>query len=395
MPVSIQQLRTPVNEEDALDTILGYLTLVGFNATSWQTGSLQRKLIRYGSYIYSDLTQLVGKVVDFGYNETATGAALTELSLSHYDNERGTAVATVGQMRLLNEGVLPQTIAVSQLVAAYTEPDGTQRTYRNVTGGTVAAVDGTLDLQWAAETKGSDWNIPVNSTLVLLTPVAGVTVSNPAIVGTSTWITTSGADAESDPTLQTRNRTKWSTLSVESIRDTVVNLALTAAPNVTRVEVDDQNTAGAGTAAIYLATSTGPASSADVTAVQTALSARFFGNDGTPPRVQAVAALDDALNIAATVYYAGDFSEALIRGYVDEALEDFLATIPMGGFEYAGSYTALVPVSEIENAIRQTEINGQKPVRAVVMTTPTENVSVPAWTVLTRGTWNISGVPVE
>jgi hypothetical protein len=388
--LTLQQLRTPVTEDQALETILEHLTSVGFNTTSWHVGALQRKFLRLFAIVYSDITLLIAALVDFVYNETATGAALTEFSASHYQNFRKLAVNTIGQMVLTNTGAVPHTVTDSQLVAAFTETDGTLRTYRNVGGGTVAAGGGTLTLAWVAETAGASWNIPVDSTLTLLTSLAGVAITNPLISGTDTWITTLGADEEDDPTLKERNRTKWPSLAIELIKDGVIGVALSASKSVTRVGVDDNNPRLAGTFDVYIAGKNATAGVDDVTAVQNKLKGRVFGSD----TVRTYAAPTQFLDLTGTVYYDAGFTQIVVKTAVEAALTAFLATVPLGGFKYSAGPSNIVFKNNVEAIIKETLYAGQKPVKTVSLSVPTGDVAVGSFAVVVKGVWNLTYTPV-
>lgn len=390
MAITLEKLRTPITEDEALGTLLGYLTDVGFNATSWQEGSLQRLFIRVFAIVYSDLTSLVAALADFSYNETSTGDALTAFSASHYDNTRSKAVAAVGSIKLTNNGAVPYTISAGAVVVAYVELDGTQRSFRNSTGGSLAAGGGTLTLTWVAETAGAASNIPNNSILVLLTPLAGVTASNPPIAGTSSWMSTAGVDQESDALIRTRNRTKWATLSVESIKETTINVALSASPTITRVAVDDANPRGAGTVDVYIAGATTTSGSSDVAAAQTALAKRFFGSD----RVRTYAAASYAVDLVGTVYYDPRYTAVSIQAAVETALLAFVSSAPIGGFDYTPGPSHIVAKNDIENAVKNAAINGQSVVRTVTLSTPAGDITIPSFGVAVRGTWLLSYVPV-
>lgn len=388
--LTLQQLRTPVTEDQALETILEHLTSVGFNTTSWHVGALQRKFLRLFAIVYSDITLLVAALVDFVYNETATGDALTEFSASHYQNFRNLAGKTVGQMVLTNTGGIPHTVTASQLVAAFTETDGTLRTYRNTTGGTVSAGGGTLTLVWEAETAGAAWNIPIDSALTLRTPLAGVAITNPLVAGTDTWITTLGADEEDDPTLRERNRTKWPLLAIELIKDGVIGVALSASNAVTRVGVDDQNPRGAGTFDVYIAGKNATAGTTEVDAVQAKLKGRVFGSD----TVRTYAAPQQFLNLTGTVYYDAGFTQIVVKTAVEKALNDFLATVPLGGFKYSAGPSNIVFKNNIETIIKEAPHAGQKPVKTVTLSVPSGDVSVISFGVVVKGVWNLTYTPV-
>jgi len=382
MTITLEQLRTPATEDEALETLIGYLSAVGFNSSSWHSGSLQRQFLRMFAVAYADMTTFIAAVAGAAYNETATGDALTAFSLSHYQNTRTEAVAAVGSMVLSNSGVVPYAIGVGEVVVAYSTPTGDEQvTFRNTTGGTLAA-GGTLTISVTADVPGADGNVPTDTDLYLVTALAGVTVTNPALAGTETWLTTTGSDQETDAALRVRNATRWATRSTETIADTVLNICLNAAAGIEKVSVNDQNPRGAGTFDVYLAGLDDTASSGDVAAALAALEARFFGSD----RVRCYAASETAIGLTGTIYYASGHSSAQVEQAVDAALDAFFESIPLGGFDFTPGPTRVVPRDELDRAIRNATIGGESIVRLVALTAPSGDTSISAHQLVVRGT---------
>jgi Baseplate J-like protein len=246
----------------------------------------------------------------------------------------------------------------------------TEPATRILAAGTTAALD------FEAEVAGAAWNIYTGYTLDLVTSIAGVTVSNPSISGSLTWIKRSGVDEELDDRLQERNRTKWHDLSIEITIDGVKQIALKASAGVTRICVDDESPRGAGKVDVYIAGQTGALGTDDVAAVQAALSARFFGS-GT---ALAIAASTTVVNPVGTVYYNPVFTEAQVSSAVRQALTDLLSTVPLGGFDYGvDGLSHIVDQSALIDTIEDVQINGQRAVRTVTLTSG--NVSVPDFNV--------------
>jgi uncharacterized phage protein gp47/JayE len=387
--LSLQQLRTPVTVDEATTFLIGKLAQAGFNARSWQPGSKQRALVSAFARAYSSFSEIVRDVTDLGFNETATGDALTAYSLSNYDNRRFAARATEGTMVLANSGLVPHTVVVGQLVVAR----GDKR-FRNTTAGSVSPGGGTLTLSWKAESAGAAWNIPTSTTdLVLATPLAGVTVTNPPIDGSDTWVTVTGTDQESDPELRERNQTKWASLSLELVRDGYVNVARNADEAIRRVGVADNNPRGSGTIDVYIAGSDSTSSVDEQEAAQNAFAARVWYTDEYPANAGTTRCLvrrSEALplSLAGTIYYSAAFTAAAAQSAVEEALRAFLRTIPLGGFDFGPvGPAAIVPKNDLEFAIKGATINGQPVVRTVQLTTPSSDLEVPSFNVVTEGDW--------
>jgi hypothetical protein len=388
--LSLGQLRSIPTADSVLETILEHLTSVGFNAKSWAPTSLQRKFLMVFAIVYANLASFVASLAAIVYNDTAEGDALTAYSKSNYENQRKPAVATIGQMIATNAGAVPHTVAASDLVVSFTEPDGTTlRTFRNTSGGTVAAGGGTLTMDWVAETAGSAWNIPNDSPLTLLTNLAGVEMTNPLIAGTDTWITTLGADQENDAALKLRNSTKWASLSLILIHDGVVNVALNAAAGVRRVGVDDQNPDGAGSVDVYVAGASATAGATDVAAVLAALKKRFL----RPAKLRVFAASPVFLDLTGIVYYDAKYSLADVRNAVEGSggvLVDLLTIIPLGGFDFSPGPASLVPKNDIEAAIKEAKVAGKAAIKTVTLSVPSGDLSVLSFGVVVKGVWNLT-----
>jgi hypothetical protein len=393
--LSYSQVSTPVSEDEALDEILGLLQMAGFNATSWGSGSLQRKFVRYSAKIYSDVTKYAGAVAAMGFNDTSSGEALTRFSKSHYDNTRNPATKTSGTFRLVNSGAVLYTISSTTVVVAYQEPDGTQRTFRNTTFGTVP-VGGYVDLTFEAETAGSAWNIPTSATLLLVTPMAGVTAQNPAISGYDTWMLSAGTDEESDERLRLRNSTKWATLSIERPSDAIVNFALMASTKVTRVGVDDANRDGPFTFRVYIAGDVaGAIGLEDIDAVTNYIGARLLDKS----TMMVLAAPSQAIDLYGTVWFDPSYSAGSVQAAVERALTAYISAAPLGGFDYDTGLSHVVRINDLESEIKNAAIGSSRPVQTVTLTDASggvaEDVSVSSFGILKRGTWSLTYKPVK
>lgn len=258
-----------------------------------------------------------------------------------------------------NSGGVNHTPAVGEVVLR--SEDG--QTFTNSTAPTITAGVETV-VEITAQLAGSAGNIEAQ-TLELVTPLAGVVVT---FDGT---LITAGADAESDPKLVERARTKWAVLRNEKIRDGVLNLARNAAPSVHGVAIDDDNPRGAGTADVYLAGENATAGGGDVTTVQTALDAAFFGNGTEDQQVKAFAAPTVSQALAATVYARGA-TETQLQTALAAAWAAFLITVPVGGFDLSPGPEHVLPRAMIIAALA-----GADPaILAIDLTTPDEDVAV-------------------
>lgn len=357
MALSVAQLLTPITKAEALQWLIDQLGAVGFNASSWQDGGIRRTMLEAFATGASDLAIAVRLMTEAGFNALASGPLLHGFSRSHYANEVIKAVHTVGPMRLtIAAGSGPYTVTAGQLVVS-DEVNGF--TYRSTNGGTLSSgtVNDTITFQ--AEVAGASRNLGVNTITVLTTPLAGVTVTNPVITG-STWYTTAGADEESDAALRIRNITKWALFALGRPADAYRNMALGVA-GVTRVNVDQTNSRGTGFTDVYLGGPTAPASAQNVTDVQ----ALYTLYEATGATTTAFATSAKTINIVGQVFIEAGKNTAAGREAVRQRLRDYINGIDIGGVVLPPASSGVVPKSELIGAI--TSAPG---VKSFPMTTP-------------------------
>lgn len=359
-PLTLEQVRTEPTLEEVTDDFLTQLDALGFSATSWQTGSVARTISVTCAYTAYSLRRFVSALSYQGYNSDASQSMLTKFSASHYDNARVEATSTIGTVVLTGgSSGPPHTISAGEIVVS----DGTY-TFRNTTGGTVPA-SGTLSITVEAETAGSDSNVANGTITTMVTPLAGVSCNNPD-PGSGTWITTLGADEETDAALRLRNSSKWSSLStVEAISDRYEYIARTVVSNA-RVKVDDSNPSGPGTLTVYLAAEDGVASGAQVTLVDNAIDAAHFGGTHTT-----TASSSDTLTITATVYYDSSYTSGAIQAAVEAAITAYVNGAPIGGYDFSPGPDEVIDRDGLLSAIR-----GVTGVRKVAMSVPAADFSL-------------------
>lgn len=361
MPVPHETLRTPITQSESLDVVLAALAALGFELTSWHSGSIQRTAFTVVAGIGADFAKLVSKLAGAPYNSYATGAPLREYSRSSYDNEPQIAQKTIGPIKLTASAAAGYTIGVGALIAS-TE---TGVEFTNTTGGVLSA-GGTLSPTFTALLAGAAGNVPNLAIKVLKTPLAGVTISN-IDNGSGVWYTTSGADQDPIAKLRTRNRTRWKTLNqIAMPGDGYVYLALTIAA-ITRVYVDDQNPRGPNTLDVYAATANGPASGAEIAALQ----ALF--NIKKPPSVSvlAKAPTNKTVTVTGQVNVAAALNTPAKLAAIKAKIDQFIQSFPIGGVILPPSTSRIIPHSELIGAI--TAVPG---VVGVTLTSPTTDIAM-------------------
>lgn len=369
MPLSQTDLQTPLTKESVRTILTDLLTALDFPVEAWQDEGAARSFLEMQSALGATFSDRVAALSKQGFLSTAEAEFLTNLVKSHYDEDRNVAVASVFDVSMVNSGGTTHgPLAAGSIILR----DSLGQTFENTGTATVSAST-TTTVEFKAQVPSAESNITAQ-TLELATPLAGVT----AVFDGN--FTTAGADAESDPKLRERARTKWGTLRVEKVRDGILNLARNAASSIHGVSIDDDNPRGAGTVDVYLAAENATAGGSDVTAVQTALDDAIFGNGTTDQLVKAFAAPTATQNLAADIYVQGTTLEAATTA-LTQAWRDFLVTVPVGGFDLSPGPANVIQVGQIVDALAEVPR-----VISVKVTTPSDDVSVSANTKVLEGT---------
>lgn len=372
MTITVQQIITPVTEEQALTTCLSILDSLGFSASSWQSGSRRRTVVQMFAKLYAQSTVTIADIASGGYNALAKGPWLTLFSDSHYDNQRIDAVRTQGTLLLISAANTPgpQSIAAKQLVFA----DNIHGyTYRNLNAFTLN-VNASHSITIEADVAQAAGDVAVNTITEMKTPIVGCTVNNPAIGSTGTWITLNGADQESDLALSERNRTKWGTLGIAP-GIAYAYYARLGHASVRRVYVDDSNPRGPGTIDVYVASDSGPVAAGVVSDVTDYM-------DGTADGVEKIATTADLLvfsaaalgvTVSAQVYILAQYNNATTYAAIEAAVAAYFKDLPIGGTRLTTGGVGAVRIGSLYAAILQ--VTG---VQNVAFLSPTADVAMTA-----------------
>lgn len=240
--LSLAQLTSSVTEEQALQLILDELTSLGYQATSWQSGSIQRTLIEMLAKAISDLSVTQARYNKGYYPSLAEEEFQDLLGEKVFGLTRNAAVSTLGKMTLTSSAAAPiHTWDAGELVIA-DKPEAPAQTFLVQESGTLNPGQ-SVEVSVEAQVGGAAGNVPANSTLYLWTPLVGVTVTNPPIVDPvtssllTTWITTFGADKESNARYAERMQLRWAETQSPGTADGYKAIALAALPSMTRCDV--------------------------------------------------------------------------------------------------------------------------------------------------------------
>lgn len=321
---NLSDLLAPQTADQEKTTLLTRLAGKGFPVTFWGTGGVARTLLELFAAAFSDVINLVIAVASGGFVGLASGGWLVLLAKQLYDLDQIQASFTFGTVVLAAAPTSSgYTVVPGQIVV---QSDSGVR-FTNTTGGTLAA-GGTLAITVQGESTGSAYNVGTGSINALLTPLPGVTVSNPAVGGSGTWITTQGADQESDASLQARCLARWPSLGSAPTQSVFDLWAKTASTEVTRTrEFPDATTPGQ--VDLYLAGAGGPVSGGAITTVQS------FVNPRLPLCVSCVVSNTQAeqIQVTATLYIRNGFQTVAAAAAI-AALDAYINGVDIAGVVY-------------------------------------------------------------
>lgn len=320
--LSLAALLARVTKEQIIEKGLAVATAVGLPVTSWSPGDPTRSLYLYSGEILETLEDVVADYVAAGFLEFAEKAWLTLLAKQVFNVDAIDATYATVDIVLTNGGGGSYELQAGDLTVKNTAAN---KTYRNVSGGTLPPGPGTtLTLTVIADEAGSDSSALPNEIDGLVTTLLGVTVTNP--------LAAIGLDAESALRLKSRCRSKTGALSPNGPRDAYVHIALTpeftGTTNVTRARsVGDSTT---GDVNLYIASPSGPVSSTDRDAVEAAVLKWSTPLCFTPHVNNTVAAIVD-VTYTYWVYTGIKEEAAAITAKVDKALRNMAVERPIGG----------------------------------------------------------------
>lgn len=374
--ISLNQLVTPITEDDALASIIATLEDSKFQASSWQSGSIQLTFIRLAAMIWAQASIVIAAIAQSLFSSLATiqYAYLALIALYWYNIAPLEAQFTVGEMLLTSNAQAGTTTFASGDIIVADQPNGTlgANVYTCTAGGTLGP-SSTLLVQFKANTPGTAANIPPNTTLFLWTGgLVGITVTNPVVDPTSTWITTPGQDQETVARLAARCLNRWSALAYGNMDGAYTFWALTALPSLTRSTI--LSAPGDGTVTLVGANSLGPISGADCTTIQNYVRGVSDGIGRRPindifSAIPATVVSSPALTV--TVYCVPDAMQSVV-GAITSALNTYLGTVPIGGTLLTGStgvviYDDLVDTAKSALGDTAATQNASRKIRSVAL----------------------------
>lgn len=332
MAFNFFELINATSIEDVEESLIKANQDGNLQTTDWRSGAPDLTNLKEDALIFWTLLGQCRENARNAINSLSSGSALTSLAYSHFNNVRSDAAYTKGLMIITgSSAVVPRTFQASECKVT----DGTYVFY-NEEQFTISNAIPYVTATFVAEATGAEYNIPSSSSLSFVGTEIGFSVRNPTYTyGISgSWITTIGADEESDSTLRQRNQTKYASFQTGDLTyDRVRNIALSASSDLTYVSVDDNNPRGPYSVNVYLSKDTETAPSSSVLAVQSILNNAFFGNSGSQ-RVTAYAATPVTFDRTIDIYYSKTANAPTVISSVEEAADEWITSIDIGGLNY-------------------------------------------------------------
>lgn len=239
----------PATADEVAEDMIAIAQAAELPIKSWEEGNPWLTLLYATADAVADLALAIARIaanayVGFG---GARGVWLDKALRSQYDEVRGKPVFTVGTALLEDHGGGPHTVENGNFLIR----TAGGLTYRVMAGGGELPLNGSLSVTIRAVAIGAAYNVSNGEINQLVTAATTVTVSNPAVGTSGTWISTLGADQESDDLATARAPLKWATLATGSPPAAYLKWALDT-PGVSRAAVDDRNPDGPNTVRVYI-----------------------------------------------------------------------------------------------------------------------------------------------
>lgn len=184
MALTVEQLLVPATRQQVLDKLLAEMQANGFPITDWNVGGVDRtEMFAIAKGLLDLSANAIPTIVRGGYATQAATDWLTLLAHEWFLLDRNPATNTIGTIVLDCNGTSgPYTISDGQIIAVF--PSGNR--YINVGSGALPT-SGSLSLSWRSEfpnnslaTPALNYVDPSGATIVLATPLPGVSARNPA-----------------------------------------------------------------------------------------------------------------------------------------------------------------------------------------------------------------------
>ncbi len=323
MTITLDDLITPLTEEQVLASFLSILDTLGMPTRLWRKGGARRTILRAVAATYAGYTQLQSDFVRGSFLDYSTGPWLTLLARYVYGVERTPATFATGLLTFTNTGGGLYTFGPGEVRA---RNPVSRKVYTNSVPFTVNPGATLAGVAFIASEAGASSSAAPGTIVELETTLLGVEVTNPASFAAT--------DEELDPDLRTKCRNKLAALSPRGPRGAYA-YAVQTATRLDGAPVDinrfarslDENT---GTITIWCASPSGAplAGDLDRVAVRVEEVAR-------PDTVKVIIAAATEVALTATITVWSQRQEGVssddVKALVEAALIEAVKSYPIGG----------------------------------------------------------------
>lgn len=323
---NINDLTKELTPDEVKTSIYQQLDLLGVPTTTWKPGAVVRTIIAVVSVMLAYCTYIIAGIAQSGFLAFAQGGWLDLVANYVYNVERKGATNATGNLTLTNSSGTPYLLAADDLIVS--NPT-ISKEFRNAEAFTLPA-SSSLTIVIQAVEEGSGSTSAPGDIDQLVTPLAGVSCVNPAVI--------TGLDAETDDSLKKRCQQSTAALSPFGPADAYRFAATSATRDgvscgVTKIRLDAD---GAGNLDVYVASASGeiPGSVGDLNtdlgcvdlaiqqnAAPLGITANTISVTSVPVNVAYVAYVYDSVNLDA----------ASIIALCDTALGERFDRLPVGG----------------------------------------------------------------
>lgn len=371
--IALPELVTALSSDEVLASELSTAASLGLTTTTWQSGDPTRTTLEIMARLLSPWTEVAVRAIGGGLLDYATGGWLTLLAENGYGVTREAAVYATCPVTLTNAGGGVYTFAAGDLVVS---ASGSGATYRNTTGGTLNAL-GTLALDVQADVAGTGGSAAPGDIDTITSPAIGSSVT---VANTDAAI---GTDEESDAALRLRCRESLAAISPDGAAAAYDYVARSAtrvdgtAIGITRTRV----TGGTGTVSLVIADDGGAPAGADVTRVDDLIQTQVVPV-GVTATVTAATGVPIAIVYTAYVPTTTTDTDGEIETAVQDALEAWLPTVPIGGSRITSPGTGYVWHDRLRGVIA----GAHEAIYHVTLSTPAADTALADDEVATLGT---------
>lgn len=324
---------------------LAIANLLGLPVSSWQAGDPTRSQFHLESEMLSSLESVVAGYIASGFLDYAHGEWLKICAKQFFNVDVPSATFATTDVVLTNGGggyypdIIAGDITVKSTISG--------KTYRNTTGGTLAAGPATtLTITVVADDAGSASSAGAGEIDDLVTSLLGVTCTNPTAAV--------GVDEQDEATTRTQCRDKLGSFSPNGPKEAYSyvarNASLTGTSDVTRVRVYSDSATGDVT--VYIA-GAGGAVSAPVLALVEAAILQWATPLCITPTVLSATNVVVPVPYTLWIYKSCNKTAAEVAADVQTALEGMFVGRPIGGdFANVGDTSGKLYASLIESTIK-------------------------------------------